>query len=562
MTLRKKTLLIQVVIFTFLLLLLDLTFTNFLRNSAEQLAEQRMEQNLARVQAALDGEAQALYAVSEIWANSDAAWSFMRGHNQDFANTYLDRSVIKMLGISSMVFFDNEYKVRLFKDYSSENDPSSPELEFEAIIMNNMESSAMLEDIPVSGITGVADSGGMPILFSIQPVFNSSMDSERAGYLLMTRTAGQELINRLSRTLGLTFALNPAAENEKTDGAQPDLAIRRERKNRVINGRKLIRSVGGKPVFWITMESVKDNNPGYERRLQLMFLAFAAVGFCFCLFSDRIYKRLIWDRLYRIQRETQELHGDNLTEHHPTDDGRGDELSDLARAIGDSYAFINFSGENKRNLDDTATAVYERFSQAGAGLCYKTLEDIATAFTPRDESFRSSIPRMSGKTREFARRMGISEGDCLYVYLGALFSRIGLLGLPFAARKKKWELSAQELREYQKYPVFSREFMERVELLKHAADIPYSWKENWDGSGFPLGQSGGSIPLEARIFAVVNEWNELTRPRPGRRPPTDTEFGDRLRERAGTRLDPNLVEEFIKFLNETNENGGNCDARN
>lgn len=557
MTLRKKTLLIQAAIFIVLLLLLDLTFTNFLRRSAGQLAEQRMEQDMARAQAALDGESQALYAVSEIWANSDATWYFMSGLNQSFADTYLDRSVMKTLGISSMVFFDNKYNVRLFKDYSTEDDPSAPENEFEAIIMDSIEIGAQLAEIPVSGIKGIADSDGKPILFSIQPIFNSSMDSERAGYLLMTRTATPNLIKRLSQNLGFGFALVPANEKETADGVSQDMVVVRERDNDAISGRRLIRDIGGRPAFWITMGARKADGFGYERRLQLMFLAFAAVGFCFCLLNDRILKRLIWDRLSRIQKEIQEAQGGSLGEHHMTDDGRRDELSDLARAIGDSYAFINFSRESKQKLDDITAAVNERFSQAGVRLCNKMLEDVATAFTPRDESFRSSIIRMSKKTLEFAGRMGIGEEEGLYVYIGALFSRIGLLGLPFAARKKKWELSEQELREYQKYPVFSREFMKSVELLRYAADIPYSWKEKWDGTGFPRGLSGAAIPFEARIFAVVNEWNELTRARPGRKPPADRELEDKLLERAGTRLDPNLVDEFIKFLNETKGDGGN-----
>ena len=94
--------------------------------------------------------------------------------------------------------------------------------------------------------------------------------------------------------------------------------------------------------------------------------------------------------------------------------------------------------------------------------------------------------------------------------------------------------------------------METIELLRPASSIPYSWNENWDGSGFPQGFSATAIPYQARIYAVVDAWNEMTRPWPGRRIPSDAEVTERLRSMAGTRLDPQLVEKFIEYLKKEN----------
>ena len=44
-------------------------------------------------------------------------------------------------------------------------------------------------------------------------------------------------------------------------------------------------------------------------------------------------------------------------------------------------------------MDSISLMVYERFAQAGNRLCYKTLENIATAFSPGDEKFRNALPR-------------------------------------------------------------------------------------------------------------------------------------------------------------------------
>lgn len=560
MTLRKKTLLTQIVFFLILLLLLDLTFTNYLRRSAEELDRHRMEQNLARAELALDGEAQALYAASEIWANADSTWEFMRGNNPSYPVDYLDRNVITMLEISSMVFFDNVYNVRLSKDYGTLDDPSASEREFDAIITAHPQNFAMLAEIPVSGIKGMVNCGGKPVLFSIQPIFNSEMNLEQAGFLLMTKTVSANLIHRLSQNIGFDFNVVTVAENEKTEvSGQSEIVNGKRKEKDTISGRRLIMDISGKPVAWITGAAKKEDTSASERKIQLMFLLFAAVGLLFCFCGDQISKRLIWNRLSNLQGKIQEMRGDYS--HFQIDDiKRKDEFTSLAHTINDAAAYIDFTRTHKEKLDNITLSVYERFSQAGNRLCCKSMEDIATAFTPRDENFRNSIIRMARVTSDFAQRMKLSEEDCLYAYFGALFSRIGLLGVPFAARKKKWELSPQEIREYQKYPIFSREFLEAVELLRPAAALSYAWKENWDGSGFPRGLSGAAIPFEARIFAVVNEWNEITRPWPGRKLPTDDETEAKLRTRAGTRLDPNLVEEFINFLQK--KSGGNNSENN
>lgn len=551
MTLRRKTLLIQIAFFVALLLLLDLTFTNVLRKSAKQLDRQRMEQNLARAVVSLNGEARALYEVSELWANSDITWEYMRGVNPSFADAYLDRNIITALGISSMIFFDNEYNVRLFKDYSATDDPSAPEREFQSIITDDPEASALLSEIPLSGIKGITISDGTPLFYSIQPIFNSEMDSERAGYLLMTKTISDKLIYRLSQNLSFNFAIVPVTEKERAETTgMPQVVLEDNRKSSVMNGRILIRDAGGQPAAWVTGVFQKEDISAAERQIQHMFLLFAAVGLLFGFIIDQIHKRMIWNRLARIHAELQ-VPREDITKLHITDEGQSDELAQLAQTMNDTLAYMDFKREHQQKLDDITIRVFEKFSQAGNRLCYKTLEDIATAFTPRDENFRASIVRMARTTSDFARRMKVGEEDCLYAYLGAMFSRIGLLGLPFSARRRKWELSPQDLQEYKKYPAFSREFLESVELLRPAAALPYAWKENWDGSGFPCGLSGNNIPVEARIFAVVNEWNELTRPWPGRKMPTGAEVEAKLRERAGTRLDPYLVEEFIKFINGT-----------
>ena len=116
MTLRRKTQIALGITLLLLLLLLDLTFTNFLRRSAEQTDRERITLNLSRVVVSINAEARTLSAIASNWAHSDATWNYMNGRNPNYASEILNRDVLTEVGVSSMIFIDNGNMVRLFKD--------------------------------------------------------------------------------------------------------------------------------------------------------------------------------------------------------------------------------------------------------------------------------------------------------------------------------------------------------------------------------------------------------------------------------------------------------------
>jgi HD-GYP domain len=70
--------------------------------------------------------------------------------------------------------------------------------------------------------------------------------------------------------------------------------------------------------------------------------------------------------------------------------------------------------------------------------------------------------------------------------------------------------------------------------------------EHWDGTGYPEGLSGASISLEARIVAVIDVYTSLRARRSYKPMFTKAEALKELVKMAGSELDPNLVEDFIR----------------
>lgn len=530
------------------LLLLDVLFTNFLITSAGEADRERLTRELSRTVMSVKGEERMLTAIAGNWAYSDNTWNFMNGKYPEYPKAYLNRDVLTEIGISSMIYLDKDLGVVLFRDFSAPDDASTPQSEFNAIFSTE-ESERIFKNLPEDGFCGIVmKNGDRPIIFSAMHIRRSDMSGEDAGYLIATMALSPKMVQRLTHGINFSFAIEPVKKSEIKED-MPGIVIEGGRKDTYIAGKVLVKDFRGGPAFWITGIMPKVDITEADRQLQRLFLYLAVAAIAIVLLSGLyLSEQLTW-RLKRLQQEIAGIRDESREIRRITiDRKKKDEIASIQRTLNDFMAFFSFKEGEKERIDDITIDVYRRFANAGNDLCTKTLEEIASSFTPGDAKFRSAIPRAAKTARGFAKELGVLDEELLYVYLGSLFSRIGMLSLPFSIRTKTSPLTPTERREYDRYPVKSRDYMESVELLRPASGIPYSWNENWDGSGFPQGISATAIPYQARIYAVVDAWNEMTRPWPGRRIPDALEVAERLRSMAGTRLDPQLVEKFIEYL--------------
>jgi putative two-component system response regulator len=87
-------------------------------------------------------------------------------------------------------------------------------------------------------------------------------------------------------------------------------------------------------------------------------------------------------------------------------------------------------------------------------------------------------------------------------------------------------------------------------LFALAAEIALHHRERWDGNGYPDGLRGETIPLSARIVAVVDYFDALTMPRNYRPARADDRALAMLAEQAGSAFDPRVVAAFLDHATE------------
>ncbi|MFB3880407.1 MAG: HD domain-containing phosphohydrolase [Armatimonadota bacterium] len=113
---------------------------------------------------------------------------------------------------------------------------------------------------------------------------------------------------------------------------------------------------------------------------------------------------------------------------------------------------------------------------------------------------------------------------------------------PGKPSQREWEVIRQ-------HPVEGSRLVETMEFLPHTAGevarIVRAHHERLDGSGYPDGQSGEQISLEARVLGVADAFEAMTAQRAYRRARSRTEAIQELSRCAGSQFDPKVVEAVI-----------------
>lgn len=147
--------------------------------------------------------------------------------------------------------------------------------------------------------------------------------------------------------------------------------------------------------------------------------------------------------------------------------------------------------------------------------------------------------------------MKFDDSEMISIHRGALLHDIGKLGIPDHILHKPGPLTEEEWEIMRKHPTFALNMLAPISYLHASLEIPGNHLERWDGTGYPRGLRGQEIPLSARVFTVVDVWDALISDRPYRRAWTDRQAIDYIQAQSGKQFDPQVVQVFLKFMQET-----------
>jgi putative nucleotidyltransferase with HDIG domain len=177
-----------------------------------------------------------------------------------------------------------------------------------------------------------------------------------------------------------------------------------------------------------------------------------------------------------------------------------------------------------------------------------TIEGWTRALGLRDRLTEAHSNRLAGLSLAFAGGLGFEGEDLTHLRRGALLHDIGKLGIPDSILNKPGPLSESEWELMRRHPVHGYEILAPIPFLQPAAEIVRCHHENWDGSGYPRGLKGETIPLMARIVSVCNVWDALLSDQPYRKAWSQADARRYIQAGSGVQFDPEIVGSFMQFI--------------
>ena len=150
----------------------------------------------------------------------------------------------------------------------------------------------------------------------------------------------------------------------------------------------------------------------------------------------------------------------------------------------------------------------------------------------------------------------LTDDNINHFMLAALLHDIGKARVPQRIVNKLGKYNSEEYEIMKTHPMEGRKILESLPSIDDgkfnvtAKEMALYHHERWDGSGYPYGVSGDTIPLCARIMAAADVLDALISPRLYKEPVSIEEAVKVFEESKGTLFEPCIAEAVFSLKNE------------
>lgn len=177
-----------------------------------------------------------------------------------------------------------------------------------------------------------------------------------------------------------------------------------------------------------------------------------------------------------------------------------------------------------------------------------TVEKIASIIEAKNTYAKGHSERVADLCVKFGYFLGLDYEDIEKLSHSAKIMNIGYISIPEYIFGKATVLSANEMKYIKDHTINAYNILKKLDIYKNIAEIVKYHHESWDGSGYPEGIRGVSIPFLARIIKVCDVFLALTEERAYRKAYT-LEEAIEIMMKEKTQFDPDIFDKFIDFIN-------------
>ncbi len=158
------------------------------------------------------------------------------------------------------------------------------------------------------------------------------------------------------------------------------------------------------------------------------------------------------------------------------------------------------------------------------------------------------VARVAEIVAALSRLWGLDDDTVLIYKLASMLHDIGKIGIPDHILNKPGKLTDGEFEIMKRHTIIGYEILSRFnkEVFRVAASIARYHHENYDGTGYPDGISGDTIPLAARITAIADVYDALINDRIYRKAWPEEKVLSFMVKQKGKKFDPALIDLFME----------------
>lgn len=161
--------------------------------------------------------------------------------------------------------------------------------------------------------------------------------------------------------------------------------------------------------------------------------------------------------------------------------------------------------------------------------------------------------RVSRLSRELGEAMGLSDLEVQELIVVAMFHDIGKISIPDAILGKPGKLTVDEFETIKEHTTIGYKILKAADPYTRICEYVLYHHERYDGTGYPEGLKGASIPLLSRIITVVDAYEAMTSKREYSPPMSREKAIEEIRAHTGTQFDPEISEKFIAMISKRKE---------
>lgn len=186
------------------------------------------------------------------------------------------------------------------------------------------------------------------------------------------------------------------------------------------------------------------------------------------------------------------------------------------------------------------------------------LQVLGSAIAKRDSETDIHNYRVTIYSTTLAEEFGIGQDMIRGLIKGAFLHDIGKIGISDNILLKPGKLTDMEYELMRGHVGHGIDIVNSSDWLKDSKEVVAYHHERFDGKGYPHGLKGESIPINARIFTIVDVFDALTSKRPYKSKISFREAMGIMEEGRGIYFDPSLLDTFKCISKPLFDNYSNC----